>query len=373
MDREQMAAVIALSLLKGTDAEFLGTLRLRHISPADFLDMTPQHRGEATGMSFMPSWSGEEVRSAMLAGKREADFCISHNIRVLSPAIDGYPRRLDILADAPKTLYVLGDTDLDAFRMISIVGTRRITAAGAKFCTSFIRELGELVVRPVIVSGLAYGTDVTAHNAALDNSLPTVAVLAHGLDMIYPASHRDVARRIVRDGGALVTEYPAGTKPFRGNFLKRNHIIAALSDGVMVVESAIKGGAMSTAHAALDYGRTVMALPGRASDSMSEGCNHLIRTQCAILTTSARQACDSLDWPCSTSGDNAAATPSLFREPAAELLPVYRLLQQSENPMGIDTLTALSGLPPARLAPILFMLEEDEFIARLPNNRYTVV
>lgn len=367
-----MAAVIALSQLKGADIPFLQTLRERGIAPEAFLRMSVHDQGATTGLAHMPRWERASIDRALKKGEEETCFCMAHGIRVLSPAIEGYPRRLDILDDAPRCLFMLGDTDLDAINVIGIVGTRRITARGVQFCTSFVKDLADRAVSPpVIVSGLAYGTDAEAHKAALDNGLPTVGVLAHGLGMIYPAAHRELAKKIISSGGALVTEYLSGEKPFRGNFLERNRIIAALADGVMVVESAIKGGAMNTARSALNYGRTVMAVPGRPADAMSLGCNELIRSSVAALTMEAGQACDSLGWE---TKDNAVEdTPTLFREPDEDLMPVYRLLQESAEPVGVDTIMVRTGIPMPRLSTMLFMLEEDGFVSRLPNNRYTLL
>lgn len=371
MDIAETAAVIALSRLKGVGAPLMSTLQERGVTASMFLSMSPQQQGEACSMAQLPRWSDAEMREAIATGEKEASFCHRHNISILSPIIEGYPRRLAILDDAPPLLFVLGKADLDALHIVGVVGTRRITAGGDRFCRKFVKELGELVAQPLIVSGLAYGTDAAAHNAALDNNLPTAAVLAHGLSMIYPAAHRQLAEKILSQGGALISQYLSDQKPFRGNFLQRNRVIAALSDGVMIVESAIKGGAMNTAHAAFDFSRSVLALPGRPSDPMSEGCNHLIRHQIATLTTDARQACHTLGWE-TVEERKQDSEPALFRQPDAELLPIYNLLQ-SDVPLGIDLIMMKCGLPPARVSAMLFSLEEDGFITRMPNNRYTTI
>lgn len=372
MDYAETAAVIALSRLKGVGAPFLQILNEKGISAAEFLAMTPAQQGAACSLAQMPQWSEAEIREAKATGEKEALFCQRHKVKILSPILDGYPRRLAILDEAPTVLFVLGNADLDALHIIGVVGTRRITPPGDRFCRKFVKELGYLVTNPLIVSGLAYGTDAAAHQSALDNNLPTAAVLAHGLSMIYPAPHRQLAERILHQGGALISQYLSEQKPFRGNFLQRNRVIAALSDGVMIIESAMKGGAMNTAHAAFDFSRSVMALPGRPTDAMSEGCNHLIRHQIATLTTDARQACHTLGWETAKEKPQTA-DPTLFRQPDSELMPVYTLLQQSDAPVGIDFIMMKCGLPPARLTAMLFALEEDGFIVRLPNNRYTII
>lgn len=371
LNASEIASVIALSRLKGVNNQMLAAIREHDFSASEFLDMSPSKMGEVCGLAQLPPWQEGDINEAKAVGLNEADFCIRHNVRIISPLLGNYPRRLDILDDAPPLLFMLGDADLDAFHIIGVVGTRRITRLGDSFCRTFVKELGELVAQPLIVSGLAYGTDATAHCAALDNKLPTAAVLAHGLSMIYPAAHKELAKRILTSGGALISQYLSGEHPFKGHFLERNRVIAALSDGVMIVESAIKGGAMNTAHAAFDYSRTVMAMPGRPSDPMSEGCNRLIRRQIAVLTTDALQACHSLGWE--TSADKTKQqSPTLFKEPDSELLPIYRLLQESQTPLGIDHITIKTGLMPARVSAMLFSLEEDGYVVRLPNNRYTL-
>ncbi len=371
MDHEKIASVIALSRLKGVDAPLMSLLNERGVEASDFLAMTPAGRGEALGLIQSPSaWTQAEIRDAFETGKREAEFCSRHHIRVLSPLLDNYPRRLSILDDTPSVLFVLGKVDPDALRILSIVGTRRLTPSGERYCRKLVEDLAELKTGALIVSGLAYGTDACAHSAALDNGLPTAGVLAHGLAMIYPAAHRALAERILGSGGGLVTHYLSGDKPFRGRFLERNRVIAALSDGVMVVESAVKGGAMNTARAALQYDRSVMAMPGRPSDPMSEGCNLLIRRGAAILSTDAREVCETLQW---TLAPQSPPEDVLFREPDASLMPVYSILLDSPDPVGIDLIMVKTGLRAAQVSAMLFTLEEEGFALRLPNNRFTTV
>lgn len=369
---DRQIAVIALSQLKGVTGAFLQLMRERNIQPEEFIRQSNEEKGTSLGLAQMPCWRDSDIAKAVATATAESRFCIEHNIKVLSPCLDGFPRRLDILQDPPRCLFMLGDTDLDATHILSIVGTRKVTQQGARFCSNFVGDISSSIPDAVIVSGLAYGTDAEAHKAALENRLPTVGVLAHGLGMIYPAAHRQLAKRIVSNGGALITEYLSSTQPYRGQFLERNRIIAALSDGVMVVESAIKGGAMSTAAAALDFDRIVMAMPGRRTDAMSEGCNMLIRHMKAILTCDAHQACDSLGWK-AESKSAEIQQPTLFKQPSEELRPLYDILQQSQEPIGIDTLMVITKLSLPRLTTMLFLLEEDGFVTRLPNNRYGAI
>lgn len=370
MDEERIRATIALSRLKGVDSAFCARMAERSVAPESFIAMTPERQCASLGMAALPAWDDAELENAKAVAAREYDFCKRHHITILSPLLGNYPRRLAILDAMPVCLFKLGNADLDAPYSISIVGTRKLTALGARFTKSFVDDLGCLVSSPLIVSGLAYGADAAAHNAALDAGLPTVAVLAHGLGMIYPARHRELAKRILHSEGALVTEYLYNDKPFRGHFLQRNGLIAALADGVMVVESAVKGGAMNTARYGLEFSRAVMAMPGRPSDPMSEGCNMLIRRNVAELTLDARQACESMGWKTETDNEADKSQPTLFREPDDMLMPLYSILRDAQQPLGFDTLMGRTGLTAPRLSNMLFMLEEEGFITRLPNNRF---
>lgn len=224
------------------------------------------------------------------------DFVNCHNIRTLFLTDSCYPPLLSEAVDAPVLLFVLGNADLSATPAVSLVGTRRCTAYGTNFCKQFVTELAPQFPGADIISGLAYGIDAAAHTAALENNLQTVAVVAHGLDMIYPAAHRDLASRIIASGGAVVSEYPTGVKPLQGNFLKRNRIVAGLSELTIVAESEVRGGAMSTANLAFSYSREVMALPGRASDISSSGCNLLISREKARIYISMPETIKLMGW-----------------------------------------------------------------------------
>lgn len=239
-----------------------------------------------------------DVRAhAIDAARHEATFLLANSVKARSCTDPSYPRRLLECEDAPAMIYALGECDLDSPFMLGIVGTRHATPYGCDFINRLIAELADrLPDKPVIISGLAYGIDICAHRAAMANGCPTVAVLAHGLKTIYPAVHRNDARDIIRHGGVLITEYTSDAPVHKGNFLARNRIIAGLCDGLIVVESAERGGALVTARLASAYDREVMALPGRTSDEYSKGCNLLIRNQIASIITDAADVADTLGW-----------------------------------------------------------------------------
>lgn len=296
-----------------------------------------------------------------------------HHIKAVSIFDENYPHRLAQCHNAPTLLYVLGEAELNPPRAISIVGTRKPTPYGSAFCSKAVEELADACPDLTIVSGLAYGIDSLAHAGALKCGLPTIAVVAHGLDMIYPASHRDLAKNILKAGGALVSEYPSHTKPFRGNFLERNRIVAGLSDATLVVESDLRGGAMSTASLAFDYDRELFAVPGRISDSLSTGCNSLIQRNKAMLATSATDIVKSMQWD--IKGVRSALNQATLFDP--ELTDEQRLvvdrLRRSDTYLSVDRLSELTNIEVPDLLPILFELELDGLIAKAPGNCYVHV
>ena len=225
--------------------------------------------------------------------EKEITFCERNNIQILSVSNDNYPKRLRQCSDAPIIMYYKGNELLNNPKVISIVGTRAATAYGKEICRSIIKELS--VHNAVIISGLAYGIDVQAHNASINNSLPTIGVLAHGLDRIYPKEHAAIANKMMEEGG-LLTENRKGTVPDRGSFPKRNRIVAGLSDATIVIESAIRGGSMITANIANNYSRDVFAVPGRIGNKQSEGCNQLIKINKAHLLQSVKDISYLLGW-----------------------------------------------------------------------------
>lgn len=308
---------------------------------------------------------------AVARARREWEFIEKHGIKTIFLLDSDYPQRLAEIASPPKMLFVLGSTAFSTPYILSVVGTRRCTRSGMDFCKDFVTELAAMFPDLWVISGLAYGIDSIAHSAAIEAGRPTGAVLAHGLDTIYPAAHRNLAKEIIQKGGALISEYPSGITPYRSRFLERNRIVAALSDATVVVESEIKGGAMSTANTAFSYSREVFAVPGRPADIMSSGCNHLIRKNKAHILTSVSDFIEEMDWrPAGLKID--ARQRCLFPELEGDAKTVYDCIRFNREPLTPDGIHAATTLPIAKVMAALGELEFDGIISRLPGNRYEI-
>lgn len=302
----------------------------------------------------------------LLRAEQEMEFVMKHHISVHYYKDPGYPRRLKECADSPILLYARGNEGLNPKRSLSVVGTRQASTYGKDLCRAIVLGLCAQLEGLVIVSGLAFGIDVIAHRAALEGSVPTVAVLGHGLSTIYPFAHRDTARKISRQG-ALVTDFHSGMKPERNNFLRRNRIIAGMADATLVVESAAAGGSLITAKMANSYGRDVLAVPGRAIDGRSRGCNGLIRNQVAALVESAEDVLYHLNWNSDTSQkENTVLPDTIFTSDERKLIELI----QRYHPVGPGELSIHSGLPIHVVLSLLTEMELKQWIAVEPGNLY---
>lgn len=309
---------------------------------------------------------------AIERAREELAFVQKKQIRCLTLADEAYPSRLRECEDAPVVLFFRGNADLNALRIVSVVGTRRTTDYGLQTCATFLRELKELCPDVLVVSGLAYGIDIQAHREALANSLPTVGVLAHGLDRIYPSVHRKTAVEMLAQGG-LLTEFLSGTMPDRYNFISRNRIVAGMSDAVVVVESAEKGGSLITAGLAGSYNRDCFAFPGRAGDTSSRGCNLLIRENKASLLLSAEDLVTDMGWMEKTAPANGECVQrSLFLNLSDEEQLVVRLLEQ-QGDLQINTLVVAANIPVHRMNAILFELEMKGVVRVLAGGVYQLL
>ena len=303
--------------------------------------------------------------------EREIRFIEEHHIRPLLYGSRDYPHRLLECPDAPLLLFELGQHVTERRRVVSIVGTRQCSQYGRDLTTAFVSDLHDHEPDLTIVSGLALGIDITAHRAALQCRVPTVAVVAHGLDRIYPAQHRDDARRIVAEGGTIITEYTTGTEPERGNFLSRNRIIAGLADAVLVAESKDRGGSLVTAAIALDYNRDVFAFPGRVGDSRSQGCNRLIRLNRAGLITCAQDFIEAVNWSTPNAGTRSIQHTIPFEE--EHLSSNARLIIDTLRDRGDMLLSQLSdatSLDHTTIYEELLDLEMDGKIRSTPGGLY---
>jgi DNA processing protein len=305
------------------------------------------------------------IPEALKSAGKEMNFIEKNEISVFSMNNADYPGRLKECPDAPTVFYYKGKADLNAAKIISIVGTRRITEYGRTVIEALLKDLSKMFPDTVIVSGLAYGIDVCAHKNALKNNLPTVAVLAHGLDRIYPSMHRNIAAEMLNKGGIL-TDYPSNTVPDRENFLQRNRLIAGLSDATIIVESAEKGGALVTADIAVSYSRDVFAFPGRITDEFSAGCNHLIRKNKAALITCAKDLVMALRWDTEVKKSPRQQVLPFAERPEH---PIIKLLAE-KGAFQINELAAEMNISVHKLIQTLFELELEGHIKTLPGGIY---
>ncbi|MDF1674861.1 MAG: DNA-processing protein DprA [Vicingaceae bacterium] len=279
-----------------------------------------------------------------------------------------YPKRLTHCEDSPIILYTKGNMDLNAQKVISIVGTRNATDYGKEFCEKLIADLAPH--QPLIVSGLAFGIDICAHKTAMQYQLPTVAALAHGLDRVYPNQHGIIAKQMQENGG-IISEFTNETNPDRENFPKRNRIVAGMSDLTIVVESSKKGGSLITADLANQYNRDVFALPGRLNDEYSEGCNWLIKTNKAALIQSAKDIEYIMGWQATTDKKTASQT-KLFVELSDEEKTIANILSVTDK-MAIDNIALKSELPMSKTAALLLNLEFNGIVKSYPGKMYKLV
>ena len=363
---EQLLCRIALTLIKGVGSvlarqllHFMGSPEAIFADRSELARKLPRASHRLIDAVFAPA--------VMERARRELEQIRAKGLQTYFITDENYPPLLKECVDAPILFYYKGNANLSPARALSIVGTRNITAYGRSATERIIADLAHAIPDLLIVSGLAYGVDVTAHKAALAHGLPTVGVLAHGLDRIYPSSHRSVATEMLAHGG-LLTDYPTGTEPERFNFVGRNRIVAGLSHATLVIESAAKGGSLITAELASDYNRDVLALPGRATDSRSAGCNALIREQKAALVTSAEDILSLLSWSSTTE-----AIPQIlaFEPDNWPDTPVAQLLLRAQS-ISVDDLTRETGLSINDVSAQLFDMELDGLIRSLPGGMYTI-
>ncbi len=308
-------------------------------------------------------------REAIEKAEKELKFVEQNNIQILFYTDNNYPKRLKNCHDSPILLFYKGNSDLNAKRIVSIVGTRNATEYGRGLCKQLIEELELLNV--LVVSGLALGIDGAVHKECLKRNINTVGVLGHGLDKLYPSQHKQIAEKMIECGG-LLSEYPSGSKPDRENFPQRNRIVAGIADATIVVEASLKGGALITAEIANSYNRDVFAFPGRVGDEFSEGCNFLVRNNKAALLSCAADLTYILGWE-----DN-----SLVKQPHEQLiLPlgltdeeelIYETIRLSNVPISIDDLTLRTQLTTSKLAMNLLNMEMQGLIHSLPGKIFTI-
>ena len=312
-----------------------------------------------------------DIPVVMPRAEEEFNYCLQHGIQILTLNDGLYPRRLRECDDAPLLLFYKGTADLNQQRVINIVGTRHVTVYGQDLVRRFIQELKQLCPQVLIVSGLAYGVDICAHRNALQQGYETVGVLAHGLDDLYPPRHRETASQMVRQGG-LLTEHFTKTNADKLNFVRRNRIVAGMSDAAIIVESAAKGGSLITARLSRDYNRDTFAFPGPVGAPYSEGCNRLIRDHQATLITSAEDFVTAMGWQ-----DDAALSSARQQGIERQLFPqlnetetlIVNALSRN-NDQQINMLAVGTNLSVGTLTAVLFELELKGVVKTLAGGIY---
>ena len=366
MASEERLYLVGLTILKGV-GDVLSRHLLHYFDSAEDIFKAKRHLLEKVpGIGVYTAEQIDKARpEALNRAEKELVFVDKNKIRLYSITDDDYPERLKECQDAPVVFYYKGAANLSAAKIISVVGTRRVTDYGRKCTEELIRNMSQMFPELLVVSGLAYGVDVCAHRSALKNNIATVGVLAHGLDRIYPAVHRNTAAEMIKSGG-LLTDFMSETNPDRENFLQRNRLIAGLADATIVVESAEKGGSLVTADIAFSYGRDVYAFPGRTTDGCSLGCNRLIQMNKAGLISSAKDLVMSLCWDSDAKAINKQSTLPFPEKPDH---PVIRLLEE-KGEFHVNQLAAEMNLPIHKLTPTLFELELEGHIKALPGGVY---
>lgn len=356
---------IALTLIPGVGV-ITSRLLLEHFGDAETI--LNASRKELISIPGIGPKTADTIlsRSFMQRAEDELKFVERYKIKILSFNSPDYPERLRNCYDAPVLLYYKGNADLNSDKIISIVGTRNATEYGRDLTQQLVEGLKAQNV--LVVSGLAYGIDVAAHKACLKSGVPTVGVVGHGLDRIYPSQHRAIAESMVNAGG-LLTEFASQTKPDKENFPKRNRIVAGIADATVVVEAGLKGGALITAELANSYDRDVMAFPGRVNDTYSAGCNFLIKSNRAHLVTGLRDVEYLLDWIPSQGTKQTDKQLSLPLNLYGEEKTVAEYLHEY-GATSFDQLQAAVEIPQTKLTMILLNMEMQDLVIALPGKRY---
>lgn len=354
---------IALTLLPGI-GDISGKKFVQYCGSAEAIfNETRKSLEKISGMREVSIDAICKPKEYLKRAEEEIEFIEKNGIQPLFFLDSDYPRRLLQCDDSPMMLYYKGKANLNANRVVAIVGTRNITEYGKENCNQLVEDLKEDNV--LIVSGLAYGVDTCAHKASVKHGIPTVGVMGSGMQQIYPAANKKLASDMQEQGGIL-TECMSGTQPDRENFPRRNRIIAGMADAVVVIESAMKGGSLITADLANSYSRDVFAYPGRVMDIYSQGCNYLIRTNRAHLMESVLNLRYIMRWNSETKNEKQTA---LFREFTAEEKLIMDCFG-SNAMVSLDDIIVKTELPTTKIAALLLNLEFDGVLMAMPGKRY---
>ena len=366
MSATDLLYVLALQRTKGIGDVNAKKLIAHFGSAKNIFKEKRQNLERITGIGNQLSGQLLDPRN-LRAAEKELDYLLKNEIKVCYYEDSNYPERLKHCIDAPVLLFSKGKVNLAQRHVISVVGTRHMTSYGRDFCRKLIEEL--VKYDPIIVSGFAYGVDICAHKAAIENNLQTIAVLAHGFDQIYPAVHRRYVHSMMSKGG-LVTDFWHDEPIVRENFIKRNRIVAGISEATIVIESAQKGGALITAEMANSYNREVFAVPGRATDLYSSGCNEMIHENKAVLLNSAHQLVSVLNWE--NGNEIKPVQRQLFVNLDKKEQEIYTYLKH-EGPQMLDMIALDSKQSVQETATILFTMEMKGLIKPLPGKVFEII
>ncbi len=367
MDNSELLAILRLQITPNIGDITAKKLIANIGSASEIFKQKPEHLLKINGIgSFVISHLFNEKYKKL--AETELNHIIKNNIKFSYFLDDDYPQDLKENIDAPILIFKDGNINLNNDRIISIVGTRNITSYGRNFCNELVEKLSEY--NPIIVSGFAYGVDITAHKSAIDNNLQTIAILAHGLNEIYPKAHKKYINEVNKNGG-FITEFWHNERPMRENFLKRNRIVAGISKATIVIESAEKGGSLVTADIANSYNKDVFALSGRVEDRFSKGCNNLIKNNQAHLLTSADDIIKMLNWDLSKPKKIENIQPQLFLNLSENEQKIYDYLKQNGKQL-LDVISLDCNIPTYQLSSILLQMELKGAIKPLPGKLFEI-
>jgi DNA processing protein len=366
MNETELFYLLALQKVEGV-GDIVAKKLLSHCENAESIFKTKS--SQLSSIDGIGSVLLSKLKNKTIFEKAEAElkFIKNNEINIAFFQDDNYPSRLKHCIDGPLLLFSSGNIDFSTRKIISVVGTRQITSSGTEFCKKLISDLAPL--NPIIVSGFAYGVDIVAHQAAIENNLQTIGVVAHGLDQIYPSVHKKYVAKMERNGG-FMTEFWSGTSPEKENFVKRNRIVAGMSEATIVIESADKGGSLITANLANDYNRDVFAVPGRTSDKFSQGCNNLIKTQKANLLTSAADIVYILNWDLEEK--SKPIQKQLFVTLENDEQKIYDYLLKSGKEI-LDIIALECDFPIYKISGILLNMELKGVIRPLPGKLFEAI
>ncbi|MBD3581627.1 DNA-processing protein DprA [Flavobacterium selenitireducens] len=366
MRHTELVSVLALQKVEGVGDVIAKKLMSHFGSAEEIFASDPKKLSEIEGIN--PRLANRfKDRSVFAKAEAEAKQILQSQTKVTTFLDPEYPERLKHCHDGPLMLFSTGNINLENRMTLSIVGTRKATAYGADFCRRLVADLA--VLDPVIISGFAYGIDIIAHQAALDNGLQTIAVLGSGLDQIYPNPHKKYVNAINANGG-FMTEFWSGAYPAPENFVRRNRIVAGISQATVIIESAERGGSLITANLANDYNRDVFALPGRITDALSQGCNQLIKTQRAHLLTGAADLLYILNWDLKPQSQSVQKQLFVSLDASEQRIYDYLVLKKKEL---LDTIAIENEMPVSKLSALLFSLELKGVVRPLPGKAFEAI